>query len=434
MNNNETKSGEYTTSLNTSQENLTPEVIGKLSGTNVNQNVELQKTEILDIPVINQNITPEQPSATSSQPVVNVQESAPIPQQPEIVADGLNNMPASNKTNNADIGVDPFINNQVQNENVGIIPPEKVKKKKGILSKILFTLLILILIGGVAYGIYYYLNKGTTPSVALNKITLDLNDEKSTKIEDYANFSGVSSEGCILSTVNVNNEVVGNYEYTITCGEEVYKEEVIVVDRVKPEVEIATVYKNVGDEVTADEFVESCSKENCVYSFDEEVILEDLTKEATGLNILKLIIKDEYGNTTEKDVELIVTTNKIIAYLKATSNSKNIEGYTGSYTINNYLGIDNSNNYADYAYRVYEYDFTNEEEFEEVLKKYENAESFMEMTGDITFDKEEKILYLKVPLTKQTLDFEYEGSFPTTYNSIRTYYLREGYSVQTANK
>ncbi len=396
----------------------------------------------VEVGVSNQAVQPAMPEQTplvneQSAPVAENTELLEVPEELPVVEPSVQVSqvaPVNNLTD--EVGQDPFATvPSAQDESVGQIPPE-AKKKNNPLGKILFTLLILILIGGVAYGIYYYLNMGTTASGAVTpkNMTHNLSEEINTNINDYATFNGISSNSCVLSTVNVDVNTIGSYEYTITCGEDVYKGALEVVDMNLPEVVLNRVYKSVDAEVTADEFIESCSKENCEYTFADSVDVENLTSDVMGLTEVEIIVTDDNDLSTTVTAELIVTSNEIIAFLKGKGSEMDMTDYTGTYIQNDYLGIDGSNNYADYSYRVYEYTFTNEDEFTNVMEEYKSADEFDGMTGEITFDEDEKMLSLRVPLTKETLDLEYDGTFPTTYSAIKSYYENNDYTVQTVSK
>ncbi len=319
----------------------------------------------------------------------------------------------------------------LKNENIGTIPPEKPKKKGGA-KKVLFVLLILILMGGVAYGVYYYLNMGnSSSSVTTKTINHVMGEELSSDINEYATFKGIASNTCALSTKDVDTSVAGEYEYTITCNENTYKGMVNVVDESPIEVTLKNVYKQIDEEVTADEFIDSCSKENCTYEFVSPDEVNELVKEKGGPFEIEIIVTDENGLTSTITGQLVILESDIIAYLEAVSNESSVDSYNASLVMKDYFGIGDSNKYVGFSYRVYEYTFSDASEFATVMEEYSDSDTFEDKTGNIEFDEENQMLLLTVPLTKETLDLEYENDFPDTYSSIKSYYENKGFSVST---
>lgn len=102
-------------------------------------------------------------------------------------------------------------------------------------KKLILIILVIALIGGVGYGIYWYLNLGTknneknNKKYLLNEVYATVDDTLSDSILDYGSFPGVDLKECSLDTSSVNINEVGDYPYYITCSGTKYNSIVHVI-------------------------------------------------------------------------------------------------------------------------------------------------------------------------------------------------------------
>jgi hypothetical protein len=114
-----------------------------------------------------------------------------------------------------------------KHEDIGILPPNKDNDGKGSLGKkILFTIVVLLAMGFVGFGVYYYLsmaNSRAKDKVKTKDLTYDVGVDLSMDPKDYATFKGVSPTNCYVDLANVDVNKAGKYEYQVVCGNEAYK-------------------------------------------------------------------------------------------------------------------------------------------------------------------------------------------------------------------
>lgn len=374
------------------------------------------------VPMINETLAP-MPAGD----IVQNNVASEINAAPSILDNGMIN-PIPNNDVNPIPTLDPLMNPAPQivvpeNESVGAIPPNNPEKKG--MNKVLFIILIVALILGVAYGIYYFLSMNNAEeSVTLSSKEYDLYSEVSENINDYATFENVDSANCALDVTGVDSNVVGTYEYTITCGENVYTSSVEVSDNRDFIVETDNVVFFKGAEVIADDFILSSTKDNVYYSFvDDTELLTNLTSTG-GPYSVSILAVDNLGN------ELIVEANYyvVLAYLDAISDEYQSENYDASYTITDrfYIGTGNVSMGISYRYYTYQFDY---DTYVSVKSEFDGGYEFDNLAGILVFDDENYTLTIEVTLTDETLDIEYGSDFPEDYSSISTYYKNNGYTI-----
>ena len=172
------------------QNNLTGTPLGATSLGGINPNPVLNPTpmpnpepESLDLGTpqplpnvngsVNPTVTPVNNTAPQAQPIPGT-EGTPSPQFSNLTANtvGIN---SGNLNNN-------FVSPQ-KIDNIGVIPPtgnEPSKKAKKPMSKVLFTVIILLLIAGVAYGVYYFLSQSKKVKLEGKTVNIDLGSTLST--------------------------------------------------------------------------------------------------------------------------------------------------------------------------------------------------------------------------------------------------------------
>ena len=123
-----------------------------------------------------------------------------------------------------------------KNENKQNNNDKKPEKKGSFIKNLLFIILVLALMGGVAFGVYYYLrlaknnenNVNVTPAFNLNKMQINEGDEIPQSLSEYGDFSKIDISNCKLDTSEVKNNVPGNYTYYVMCNGSKYSESFVV--------------------------------------------------------------------------------------------------------------------------------------------------------------------------------------------------------------
>jgi hypothetical protein len=336
------------------------------------------------------------------------------------------------------IGVNPINFDPPKKDNIGIIPPKKEKPPKDTKKKVLFVLLILILIAGVAAGVYFYLKiakeKAIANEVKTNTITIELGSELSSDINTYASFNGVTSTNCVLDTSKVDKGTIGKYDYTITCGSNNYKGVLVIQDTVAPKVTLKDVTKTLNDSISPEDFINSCDdKSECKYLFNDEASVKtDMATAGTYTVMIK--VEDTSGNNVVVTGNLNVVNGTIAAYLKCSSEYMLHSKYNATYHYLDSFGIDNGNNYLGIATREKIYVFLQASEYNTVKEQNEKNTSFDDTTGTLSWDDKQYSLTISSDLSKTTLDSEYGSTFPSTYNGIKSYYENKGYTCESVTK
>lgn len=297
-----------------------------------------------------------------------------------------------------------------------IDPKKRVKKGSPKLIKILC---FLIIIGGIGFGCYYFINiKGIfdNSSVTTKNITLELGQELTENINDYATFKNTSSSNCTQDLSQVDVTKVGTYEYKITCGDKSYTGNVSVVDTTAPDAIPRNVIAKVNDQLEPSDFIKECSEDNCTYEFkDSSAVGTDLT--TSGLKTIVINVSDENGNNKELYIPLFVAefdfNYGLIAY-KTETNSES--GYT--------LTEKHFVEYVSQAgYTLYQYKFDDESSYDEIANAYTNNGTLTigEVTGIPVFNKKN----LQITIVK-----EYANIVPLSdYGSTNTAFTEAGYTT-----
>ena len=218
-------------------------------------------------------------------------------------------MDNNNLNNNGVVGVDPTFVDTV--ESLDVLPPSMQPKapdnNPSTGKKILFAILIIVLMAGVAFGVWYYLSLGKKATVSTNVELMDktilVGDELSKNIADYGSFKGVNPESCTINLLNVKVSEAGEYPYTVTCGDNTYSAKIFVKNSTRLNVETNIVYLKEGDEldpkalVTGDETYEYTLVSN----------LDEILAEEGNLHKVEVLVKSE---DAEETVEALVVTSK----------------------------------------------------------------------------------------------------------------------------
>ena len=327
-------------------------------------------------------------------------------------------------------------------ENIGEVPPPNIKtppKKRQPMNKTLFVVLIIVLIAGIAFGVYYFLNMGKNSlKVTVKEVTIGVGETLSDNITDYATISGEGSGSCTLNTRNVNPMTIGDYPFTITCGAETFNGTIKVADVEAPEITLNSVYKQVNSTVTVEDFVASCTDPSeCTTSFANENTLASYLQTVGGPYNIDIVATDGSGNSKTVTAQLYVTEYPIQIFRNCESPSSDVEGYQAKKTVTDYLpmgnGAGNGVAYLGVSQRLYTYTFTNAEEYNTVIGDKPSTLSFDGVSGITSYNDEELTFVITTDLSIDTLNTEAGGAFPTIYNEMGTYYTNLGYTCNIIN-
>ena len=389
----------------------------------------------------------QNPAPASVEPAANpTPTAAPTPSPTEPVATpipGTENV--SNMPNNigGGIGQEPgislgTINNNgfvepTKIEDIGAVPPKQEKPKRP-MNKVLFIIIIVVLIAGVAFGVYYYLNMSSNrANVSTKDVTIGIGETLSDNISDYATITGGGADNCTLNTMNVNTNSLGDYNFTIICGEDSYSGTVHVVDTDTPTAELKVAYKVLNsDTISIDDFVVSCEDDSeCTYNFTNEDVVRGYLATAGGPYNVAITITDPYEHNKEVNSLLYVAPYDITAIMECASPEEPMEGYDGTVvsTDNLLLGRNGTELvYMELSTRTYTYTFTNQDDYITAISDKPEIITFDSISGIASYDDANYTLTITTDLPLETLNSEAGGTFNTTYGGVYLYYNNLGYT------
>ena len=185
--------------------------------------------------------------------------------------------------------------------------------------KIIFYVLIFVgLIGG---GIYYYLNYKNSNHLKLKDVTIELGSKLPQDKETYIETNNPSAYTIDLSMIKTDEEgnvnSAGEYSYKVKGSGETKKGKVYVKDTTKPTVEIEDLVVGVSEEFSPNDYLKKCEDYSlpCSVKFKNSKDLEINTKE--GIFSTTIIISDAAGNELTKDVKLTVKGENTLGKKKA---------------------------------------------------------------------------------------------------------------------
>ena len=302
------------------------------------------------------------------------------------------------------------------------MPSDSKKKAKSIIRKVIFTIIVLALMAGVSYGVYYYLSLGTGKNshikakFTLNDKTIYVGEELSSNVMDYGDFSTVDISECKLDTKNVDNTMEGTYNYAVTCGKAKYTANIIVITRTKFNVEPTFLYKEVNSEISINDFIKS--EEDYEYSFVDENVVNENMQSAGGPYSIGINVKNENGEETVVYAVLYVLASKPFMSLTCKSPVQN-----DSYTIIDKISFNNSKTDMKISTRTYNYEFTNENDYYNYLLQIDNGQISIDNNSGLAItDNVHNTLKIVTVLSNEVLTKEYGRTFPTNYSEINSYY------------
>ena len=317
--------------------------------------------------------------------------------------------------------------------------PEKAPKKKSNNKKV-FIIIVLLVLAGVGFGTYYVLNytniltkNSSSVNIKTNDLEINLGSELSTNIADYATITGTDAKNCSLSTINVNANEAGVYEYTVTCGEMHKNGKVTVVDNTELKVALNTVYKSKGANLEASEFAKTGSSVKLEFVDSSEV--EKYLSGNAGTYTVKLKATED-SKTSEVEGKLVVLDHELKGFLICTSKEQNVENSNAKMTVGESFVIvaDGTNNiFGNIAQEIHTFTFSDVTEYDALLEKYNKGEeiSINNITGEVSFNDEEKSVTIANDKSVSELTTEYGAETLKTYSSIRTHFTTNlGYTCK----
>lgn len=298
------------------------------------------------------------------------------------------------------------------------------KKKGDLAKKILFTIVIILLMAGVSYGVYFYLSLGRRAS-GVTKFKLEdklvyVGDLLPTSVIEYGDFSTVDISECSLDIAAVDSNVAGEYSYSVTCGKTKDTAKVIVAERIVFSVEAIPVYKVIGDEVTADEFF-STEADGYSFAFVDEPAVKSYLESGDGLYSIEITVTNDKGNETVINSLLYILSEKAKIHLTCNGAKESLNGH--SYNIIDVITFNQERNYMGASLRTYSYIYESETEYEEAKLSIANGKiTINNIEGYALIDNINHKIKIVNKLSENTLTEEYGSDFPETYSDINNYY------------
>lgn len=383
----------------------------------------------------------------NTQPLEDLNINESVLQNPKV--DSLNNTEILQGTeilDNTNVNTDPTAvpipgTEEVDNKNnftdpnkdisIGSVPPPMNNNKKGkTANKILLILLVLVLMAGVAYGVYFFLNKanGVTNklSVTTKEVKLNIGDKIPEKVTDYVTVNNGNAESCTVTT-DAKSEVAGTYEYKVICNEETFKGKIIVEDTEAPKLTVNVVFKDKNSSYDITDFYSECiDSSECNVSFvNEEEIAGFMQTE--GLHTVKLKASDANSNTQEFETSLYVTNTPIFSFYTCKGLEEAKDGFKKQIHDTFPLSHTDDGNtaLAGVNRRDYVFTFDNEEEYNKVVNDKPSTLTIDNVTGvALYFDSTYQVV-ISTDLPVSTLNSENNGSFPTTFGEFYNLYVTQ---------
>ena len=309
--------------------------------------------------------------------------------------------------------------------NIGTVPPNahiEQKQKKPLNKKVLFLVILLVI--GVGVGLFLYLRLGNSAEkIKVKDLKIQVSDKISTNLNDYV-ASGKLDSSCVANFDEVVVSEIGTYNYKIICNSGTYTGKIQVVDETAPQVTTRLVFRTIGADIEAKDFIEDCKDgSGCTYAFSDESTVKEYLNTAGSYEV-SISVKDNYNN------EKIVLANLIVTETEITVNmvceSKNIEteeGYT--YSIKDSLGLANGSEglaYAGFTMRDLVIKYNDSETYEKAKATIKDGIIDHSLgKGKATTNDDDKQITINKFLSEEERNTEFEDS-STDYPTIRNGY------------
>ena len=294
--------------------------------------------------------------------------------------------------------------------------------KRKTFKKVIFALIIILLILGVAFGIFIYLrlaknHKDNENKIELYNLSLYIDDELSTDIADYGDFSRIDLAKCTLDTSKVNTSVVGTYEYSVVCDNVKTTAKIVVSETPVFNLETLVLYKKLDEEVNINEFIKASG--NYKYAYVEENIIENTNE--LGMFSIAINVTNDLGQEKVFYAVLYRISEKASMYLTCDSPMQVEEEY--SYYLTDKIPFNDERNSLNSALRVYNYKYDSVRDFDALLAGVQNGKiSINNIRGYVIMNYQNLTLKIVNELSESTLITEYNGTLPTAFTNLNNYY------------
>ncbi len=313
-------------------------------------------------------------------------------------------------------------------------PNNKKGRTKSLITKIVFAFGILLLMGLVAFGVYFYLNLGKKkvnekPKFILSDKEIYIGTKLSDSILDYGNFSDIDISGCTLDTSKVDTSKVGTYEYSMVCDGSKYTGKITIINKYDFEITANILYKTSDDVLIASEFIEGDN--DYKYTIKDNNIINNLYTPGgpyyTELEIENT--KDETKGTVSSI--FYVTESAARTFLTCTSTVKKNDDADGlSYRIVDTFAFDRFRMYLHVPARMYVFEFIPTENYVKLITSMQNGMiEFGSLTGYGLRDDVNNTFRIVSEINDETLEEEMEG-ISLTYDNIKKYYEDNDYTCK----
>lgn len=184
-------------------------------------------------------------------------------------------------------------------------------------KKVFFFILIAILI--IGGGCYYFYNNHQKNELKLKTVTIELGSKLSEKIEDYA--TGAYADYKLdVSNIHVdeqgNTDKAGEYSFKLVSNTDIKKGKLFVKDRTSPSFQTQNITVGVNEKFEPSEFLTTCDDLSlpCKVTYEKDAYAKLNEKE--GTYDLTIIVSDNAGNTSKKEVKLTVSATQTLASKK----------------------------------------------------------------------------------------------------------------------
>jgi hypothetical protein len=347
--------------------------------------------------------------------------------------------PPENPIETLEADIEPvMVQTNVQTDNFNRVPEppsfDNSNAKKGQkANKILIIILILIIIGGIGYGVYYYLTmakeSAPTQSFVLKDVIVELGDTLSSDIDDYATITGYDKSVCSLDITEVDSDKIGTYTFYVECSEDRKSGVVIVDDTTSPKAIVNDLTVLPNSSIDAEDFIDSCiDASSCTYEFEDSDMVETYLT-TIGEYEVNIIVSDEYQNTTTVTAKLIVSNNAPVKYLTCTSSLSDISDISASLSTTYKIGVSSSNAFYN-ATKKSNFIFDTLNEYNDNVNNYDESVGINNITGSANFDESTKTITISKELTLSEFNTDLSVNLADDINTIEMYLKILGYTCE----
>ena len=299
--------------------------------------------------------------------------------------------------------------------------PNPDQKPHATLKKIIFVVIILLLMAGVAFGLYFYLSLGKKKNdlFTLKDVQIYAGQTISSNVSDYGTFAKVDVASCLITGIDqIDVNTPGEYNYYVTCNKIKKSAKIEVLPLVEVSFSSKILYKAVNDIPAASEFINTSEEYDYL---TDEMKLKDYAKSKGGPYGIGISMSHVSG--TERVGYAVLYVVEIAPSMNLTCTNSGIEKEKYDYSISDYFIFDDNRKDLGTSLRLYNYKYKETEDFDNALLNVENNRITIDnKEGYFIMDTQELTISIVTKLDKDTLKNEYKDEFPTTYTAINSYY------------